>query len=843
MKSTPRSILALSGCLLVGCHLAQADDLLGGRYVTQEPVSQNILDLIDEVKVIRNATSPSEALKVYTSGRVAAPQGVDSNGDDSSSSNTLSLFQLTPGHEDYVSNVHTKNHLEFYRYLHALDDTLLLLNDEGDNKEANDRDSNFLDGDEEDTAGLDNTDDDEDDTDAYSSIQYADTLIRHFLENSKFHEAADAAVSLVIWLEITRLLRDTYTPLCSHDLSDDDDKDANINSLDSALALYVGQASQTGDLGGFSLYSAAQRSDNQHYSVTAEEALANHQFIALANQLQADLRSEDSEDNTSTRCAKTRFTVDQMIAAMSIPLLQNLIHHLVKNNTEHIHLYALAVVPLLEVCRPRDFEDLYEYLVLDVDDYEASDDLEHIVSRLQQSYPCLRVTCDHVGDYRHTYEGTGTSLWPPTCVDPDPLQALAGYTPTSDIQSVSMLDRDILQIQFLLEAEATSLAIEVYQYGSNAIGDDDDNTSKNNSYNSLQAMAVSKTRALVPWTEDFVSYFGGEDSNTYADILIREALMVPSPDVFNFKDASRVQVSQLITNTLSYMVLWMGALEQLYAVYKNCEDHQEGDSDNNGDDYDVDLRPVDKAWAFLSGSLEYSPDQRWRGDGMGLLALARNFGDEFNTLRDNDEAVTTHVHFELIDAFKGLTHSLQQGLCSNAVQRILTIQHLMVVPLIQATLSLAVDNASIRPIEEGVDDFNDGTGVVLDDADLATAFIVSRAHLPIVKAVNATASDVIGQNMDFFITSNPVPDGAATVLHAYMHSGIWEAWKLDCQLVGTHDALGSVCPPEDDSTTNNADEHEYDGDNTSTPEAEQPEIDPTSLVGGAYISLSNVSYV
>ena len=124
-----------------------------------------------------------------------------------------------------------------------------------------------------------------------------------------------------------------------------------------------------------------------------------------------------------------RVLVDKIVSQMSVPLLQNLYRNM-RSGTDlaMVELYAVSFIPQVAGCN----NSTYAYLLQEfVSNKYATSHFKDITKTLQDSYSCLKITCEDVGSF-------GTVL--PECVDRPSNGVMAGYVPTSNVTEVSGKD-------------------------------------------------------------------------------------------------------------------------------------------------------------------------------------------------------------------------------------------------------------------------------------------------------------------------------------------------------------------------------------------------------------------
>ena len=121
-----------------------------------------------------------------------------------------------------------------------------------------------------------------------------------------------------------------------------------------------------------------------------------------------------------------RQVVHKIVSQMTVPLIQHLISNLLSNDRERVKLYSHAFIPLIAGCKTSTYEYLKDKLLSPLYDYHISESKD-IVAKIQESYSCLGLTCNDIGDM---------DVSEVECTDRDIHQAMAGYKPTTDVREV-----------------------------------------------------------------------------------------------------------------------------------------------------------------------------------------------------------------------------------------------------------------------------------------------------------------------------------------------------------------------------------------------------------------------
>jgi len=310
-------------------------------------------------------------------------------------------------------------------------------------------------------------------------------------------------------------------------------------------------------------------------------------------------------------------------------------------------------------------------------------------------------------------------------------------------------DRDIVQIGILAETQAFTSAIDMYVNGYNSrIG---------KRAVSLRSLATDPGRAIVPdLFQQFSSYYGSDD---FADKTIVSALRQEG----QFAGANPAQRRETTIRMLQGAVSYMSLLTQLYTAVDKCKAGEDARS------------WWDKGVALFVGSIE---GEIRGGDpnvyGEMLYSLGKEACEDFGTCEGSGDASSNE---DLMNSFTSGLALLADKSCDSAAKMIKTdIMPALLISMVQGTLDYG----------DQMEDLSAGT---TDDA-LATGYALSRSILPQVNDSNPTSAGTIDSNMDFQLSSDPVPDGTETLFDAiaYAISGM----NVDCKKIGSLDGL-TVC--------------------------------------------------
>jgi len=529
-----------------------------------------------------------------------------------------------------------------------------------------------------------------------------------------------------------------YSRRCKNGSISDTD---GIHSIDEAVAYWIGDGQIAGDKErGHLLYALAEEMGENFQMVDSGQSRTNTNILRLFNQAKLELNFPDACSEDPGTYPRLRRIVNKIVSVMTVPLVQGLIHNLRVNDRDRVKLYAQAFVPLTAACDPDLFAFLYEKLISLT--YNAVE-VEDIVERIRNSYDCLGIRCDDVG--QHFTESNDI------CIDTPYLESLAGYRPGNDVRQFGLLDLDILEASILMDMKAYGAVEDLYKYGKHGVGQ----AINGEEVVSLAQLATTNDRSIVPEFDSFVRYF---DDSKYADTIIRKGL-----DMNELIGASDVQRKEVVVKSMSFLVVFMAAWQYMYTSIQICE--------SSGP-----IRPgaITEAWdraaALLIGSLE-GTELGGAPYGQSLYALANQRCTAFGTCSGTSgKAEANEQLLLLLYTGRGEGHGNSCAALRRTVSEIVPI---MLVPLVQSNLISAVENAK-QPR---------GTQAAI----LADGYIFSRSVLPLVEDVSRDAATTINRNLELQFSIKPVPDGPSAVFFAF--AGVYNGMNVDCVKLGQTDGL------------------------------------------------------
>jgi hypothetical protein len=425
-------------------------------------------------------------------------------------------------------------------------------------------------------------------------------------------------------------------------------------------------------------------------------------------------------------------------------LIQHLIYNLKKNDRGRVKIYGHAVVPLLAPCRPRTFEYLKRKLI--DTSYEVGE-IDTIIGELQSSYYCLGLKCRDVGNLQE--------LTAPLCVDRKEFSPLARYKPTTDVREYSDIHFDIRFIDIMMQQGVKEAAMNVYKFGKHSIV-----TERNERrYLPLRELAVTKGLKIVPSFNKFQNYYNREKLDAVDDLV---RLNLNS----HVTQGSLDQERTLVVSAMKYEIMHFAALQKLYDAADGC---------NSLDDnrYFRAKREWDTAAAMVIGQTQHDVDYENYGD--LLYELSAMQCKTFNAC--DPKTGEAKINQRIEESFYAGSYLLKRKSCKSVKMYADAIEKLLMVSLIQATLSHAIQNSELPK----------GT----DDPSLAQGFIISRSILPYIDAVDTDAATIIKDNLDFHFGQKPIDYDPDAVFSAFTVA--ISKMDLDCRDVGYLDSGRSVC--------------------------------------------------
>mmetsp|Transcript_13639 Transcript_13639/g.17159 ORF Transcript_13639/g.17159 Transcript_13639/m.17159 type:complete len:740 (-) Transcript_13639:36-2255(-) len=557
-------------------------------------------------------------------------------------------------------------------------------------------------------------------------LTYADSFVSSLLQNTNSKTlAAEAAVALNVWMYVAHELYDGLDDCRRTEQGNNpdglSDNGLGVKAVDEAVAFYIGM-DQTSEVGsGDSLFNLALEAEQEFGINSASGAVANRKFIAGYNKYLEVLYPTDRCNAGSGTSEKLHGITSEMISAMSITLMQKLIHAIVSEDSDRIKLYALSIVPQISACKSSVASDLMSKLYTNT--YNNSDRTE-VIGLLQSAFDCLGFSCADIGAYKSNVIGQ--------CAETPGDAAIVGYKPSSDVHNMAKIDLDIAQMKILARYSAWTPVAQIYEYGKNAIKSQGDTGT---TYETLMDLASSKTREAA---DPFYGYFSTYNSSpNYAHDVIKGAM----DGTGRFSSMSDLQRGEQVFKTCQYQVTYMQGIAQLYRAADLCE-AKEGT--------DEIMESYDKGIALLVGSIEGSEEGGApTSDGMLMYNLANKRCDQFSTCDANGIA---NIVPKIMEQFKSGQDGGMNGDCGKMEAAANTISHLTLVPALQGVMRYGLKNEAKEANS--------------DHKDMAEGEVFSLSVLPVIDNYDTGAANVIEKSLLIEQGKKPVADGSQAVAAA-----------------------------------------------------------------------------
>jgi len=722
MTTTTRNELWVLVTILVSfwtVRTTQGISLLNGRYETSTDVT-DYLNLALDASKMSESDDFDTTLEIYKSG---APR-------DTPNSITLQSLSITA--EDEMKN---NPFYHMFRYAYW---------DLGYNRE----------------------DEYDGDFDGSPVENYADTVVQDLFALHIPEIEADAALVMNVWMASVNGVFQAMAYCKAHDA------DAGIAALDKAVALWVGADQEEGsNEKGHLLYNLAENA-GERFDQDGGETDVNRQVMDGFVELQMTLQGGSCDDKSTfaIRYEAIRTTVYWLTGIMTVPLVQNLIHHTINTSNEGVsnmvELYALGIIPRVATCDPRAYENL---LKLDVLNDLTPEDEDEAIKSIQRAYMCLGLTCQDVGSYM------GGIV--PTCKDinNDAAFTRGGYTATTkNARSMSNIDQDILQIDAFLKYNAKDLAFDWYTYGWN-------------SDLSLHTLAKHEfvPELLDPKSSYFSVYSEYYESSDFLNERITN-ILTGTDDIFQKDSASLEQLRSAVTGLLQYVVMFVSIVDSLRYATSQCL---------NGNLESAKTFADASAMFFVGSMADTKINPSRFHDGKSIFVMAHDLCTDFGTCVESGENVGAAVINELIiTSMMRVVENIDSSNCEEVSSLVESaIVPALPVPLVQGLLRQALYN----------EDLSAGT----KDAGLATGDVIARGILPLVNKVSPESANVIIAQMEYQLTAQPVADGFKSVADA-LRGDTLSDMGIACTMIGILAAepiAGTMCgdgaPPRSSTPT------------------------------------------
>eukprot|EP00586_Coscinodiscus_wailesii_P022072 CAMPEP_0172502142 /NCGR_PEP_ID=MMETSP1066-20121228/157051_1 /TAXON_ID=671091 /ORGANISM="Coscinodiscus wailesii, Strain CCMP2513" /LENGTH=265 /DNA_ID=CAMNT_0013277291 /DNA_START=81 /DNA_END=877 /DNA_ORIENTATION=+ len=264
-------------------------------------------------------------------------------------------------------------------------------------------------------------------------------------------------------------------------------------------------------------------------------------------------------------------------------------------------------------------------------------------------------------------------------------------------------------------------------------------------------MAISNNRFnVVPFYDWFATY---HDDLDYGDTAISGAFSA----IGRYGRMSDAQQTEFIVKTLSYQVVYMYALEELYRSLTECQSGDDGE-EVVGNKKDA-ISYWEKGVAYLIGSIEgHERGGSPTSDGVLFINLANERCTEFDTCKFDGTAFILDNFYK---AFEDGAKFIQANDCNSLEVTIFELAHLLLFPVIQSVIRFAVINQNVTY----------GDDVYVKSKKVAEAEVYANAILPFLNFYDQSVAKTVKTNMVMDIKVDPVKDGPQFVVDAAHESG------------------------------------------------------------------------
>jgi len=453
--------------------------------------------------------------------------------------------------------------------------------------------------------------------------QYADTVVNDLFQLNREGIETEAASVMNVWMASVHHLQEAAKACKGGKVVDVG------GQLDLAAAYWIGSNQREGDnANGRSLYhlteNAAARFGRDGAGEPNDVARANSQILSLLDKIQSETAGAGAwtcpNDYPAFRAA-----TNEIVAQMTVPLVQNLIHYLAGNKGEKLELYSLAVAPQIASCDGAAFDYLLDKLVLKA--FKPAE-LVEVVGRIQGLYSCLGITCEDVGAYSSEFGNV------PQCDDNavNKQTDLAGYALTSSVGKAAYYDRDLLRMKNLMSMDALEASKDVYKHGFNV-----PDSLASLSLASLDKMKDDDYYNIYRWSFNHIGVNKeGEDQGFFDDRPIEEYANTVVEDLYDLNKEG------IETEAAMVMNVWMSVVNHLEEAGRQCKS---GGTDNA-------VVHLDEAAALWIGGGQATGDNK---AGRLLYHLTENAAAKFGKdAGPNAESEANKNILALLGTLKGL---------------------------------------------------------------------------------------------------------------------------------------------------------------------------------------------
>merc|ERR1719460_536968 len=387
-------------------------------------------------------------------------------------------------------------------------------------------------------------------------------------------------------------------------------------------------------------------------------------------------------------------------------------------------------------------------------------DTAAVKAALESTYPCLGITCAHVGGLLKNDNDLAGGY--KTGMDPCSHKAyIAGYHPGSNVVQHNQIDLDQKAIEAAVADGASqdfAAAKSVYTSGGVNAANGGFNSMSKGKARTLQGFSTNAKARMMDITlgpyktyKKFYDYYGDYD---YADKWVLAALdgaeYVPAnagtTHAPGFKSTDLAARKEAVQKGTAYQNVWMYVIREFEDAIDDCKSctsncNEFSDSVGKTGQYNA-VHAWDEGVAFYTGSLAGNTADAKR-KGKMVFALAEKRCENFGTchIRGGLSQVNTEL-FKLFAQGRDKLHYTGTSTCDEVRPILDDIIRLMTVPLVQGTLRYAwkVGTGSDGQPNKASDQ------TAKNHAEGAT---FAQALLPLVHHCDAAAAKVVSDNMKF----------------------------------------------------------------------------------------------
>ena len=296
-------------------------------------------------------------------------------------------------------------------------------------------------------------------------------------DNATRREAAQKGTAYMnVWMYVVRELEDAIDDCVTGCI---DCNYASAHAWDEAVAFYTGSLEgetgisqfghRTGVFGKL-LYALADKRAGNFKSAgvlgdsVSGGAKVNHEIFSLFDGGQKWLLNGE--------CRKVRPILQEIVKYMAIPLLQGTLRYAHKvgvdsndspKNKAEGAVFAASVLPLVYTCSKDDAKVIYDNMKIGA----TSTNQPAVKAAIESNYACLQIKCSDVGGIWNA--SAGTYLEGAAPCDDTPYEAIAGYTPHSQVTDHNAIDLDQQAMEAQLKDPANfEVAARIYEQGGNS---------------------------------------------------------------------------------------------------------------------------------------------------------------------------------------------------------------------------------------------------------------------------------------------------------------------------------------------------------------------------------------